>query len=51
MYSHCRELGITLFTVSHRKSLWKYHEWILRFDGKGGYQFVRRSEMDDEFGS
>jgi len=22
MYNRCRELGITLFTVSHRKSLW-----------------------------
>jgi len=22
MYTHCKELGITLFTVSHRKSLW-----------------------------
>lgn len=29
MYSHCREQNITLFTVSHRKSLWKYHEHVL----------------------
>lgn len=26
MYQYCREAGITLFTVSHRKSLWKHHE-------------------------
>lgn len=26
IYQHSRELGITLFTVSHRKSLWKHHE-------------------------
>ncbi|KAF5880228.1 ATP-binding cassette sub-family D member 3-like, partial [Clarias magur] len=26
IYSHCRKFGITLFTVSHRKSLWKHHE-------------------------
>lgn len=26
MYEYCRSVGITLFTVSHRKSLWKYHE-------------------------
>ncbi|KAM7286630.1 ATP-binding cassette sub-family D member 3 [Ixodes scapularis] len=26
MYQYCRQAGITLFTVSHRKSLWKYHE-------------------------
>lgn len=30
MYSYCREQNITLFTVSHRKSLWKYHEFVLR---------------------
>lgn len=30
MYNHCREQNITLFTVSHRKSLWKYHEHVLR---------------------
>lgn len=29
MYSYCREQNITLFTVSHRKSLWKYHEFVL----------------------
>ena len=26
IYQHCRQVGITLFTVSHRKSLWKHHE-------------------------
>ncbi|XP_056598505.1 ATP-binding cassette sub-family D member 3b isoform X1 [Triplophysa dalaica] len=25
IYNHCRKVGITLFTVSHRKSLWKHH--------------------------
>jgi ATP-binding cassette subfamily D (ALD) protein 3 len=28
MYRYCREVGITLFTVSHRRSLWKHHEVI-----------------------
>lgn len=52
MYRHCREQGITLFTVSHRKSLWKYHEYVLRFDGKGAYQFAPITDMDDDvFGS
>lgn len=27
MYTHCKNIGITLFTVSHRKSLWRYHEY------------------------
>lgn len=26
MYQYCRDVGITLFTVSHRKSLWKHHD-------------------------
>ena len=39
MYSYARELGITLFTVSHRPSLFPYHEYLLRFDGEGGYEF------------
>jgi len=41
LYSHCKELGITLFTVSHRLSLFKYHEYILRFDGKGEWKFEK----------
>lgn len=26
MYSYCKDANITLFTVSHRQSLWKHHE-------------------------
>lgn len=26
MYEYCKSVGITLFTVSHRKSLWRYHD-------------------------
>lgn len=26
MYDYCKTVGITLFTVSHRKSLWKHHD-------------------------
>jgi len=39
MYTHCKKLGITLFTVSHRKTLWKYHEYVLQFDGRGAFEF------------
>jgi len=39
IYKLCRELGTTLFTVSHRRSLWAYHEYVLMFDGRGGYEF------------
>ena len=39
MYTRCRDLNITLFTVSHRKTLWKYHDCVLEFDGRGKYSF------------
>nr|CAG8440986.1 13659_t:CDS:10 [Entrophospora candida] len=41
MYTYARKVGITLFTVSHRHSL-----WLLRFDGEGGYEFRRLEESD-----
>ena len=41
MYERAKALGITLMTVSHRRSLWKYHENILQFDGQGGYVFTK----------
>lgn len=40
MYTHATSLGISLITVSHRPSLWKYHDLILQFDGHGGYVFT-----------
>lgn len=54
MYTRCAELGITLFTVSHRASLWKYHEVLLRFDGRGSYECRRITDAEKEgqsFGS
>jgi ATP-binding cassette subfamily D (ALD) long-chain fatty acid import protein len=41
MYEEAKRLGITLMTVSHRRSLWKYHTRILQFDGQGGHYFGR----------
>ncbi|KAI9592371.1 ABC transporter transmembrane region 2-domain-containing protein [Syncephalis fuscata] len=53
MYTHATELGITLMTVSHRASLWKYHNFILQYDGQGGYVFTkldaeRRLQLQEE---
>jgi ATP-binding cassette subfamily D (ALD) long-chain fatty acid import protein len=41
MYDMAKGLGITLMTVSHRRSLWKYHCKILQFDGQGCYIFTK----------
>ncbi|CAM9382111.1 unnamed protein product [Discosporangium mesarthrocarpum] len=53
IYTAARKMGITLFTVSHRKSLWKYHTYLLRFDGLGGYEFkaIKDVASIDTFGS
>ena len=53
MYETAKALGVTLMTVSHRRSLWRYHGSILQFDGKGGYFFgpldaERRLRLEDE---
>eukprot|EP00835_Amoeboradix_gromovi_P004668 NODE_377_length_9768_cov_0.153584.p7 type:complete len:101 gc:universal NODE_377_length_9768_cov_0.153584:8720-9022(+) len=45
IYTHAKHLGITLMTVSHRSSLWQYHNYILQYDGSGGYVFC---ELDAE---
>ncbi|RPA86176.1 hypothetical protein BJ508DRAFT_147250 [Ascobolus immersus RN42] len=41
MYETAKHLNITLITVSHRKSLWKYHTNILQFDGQGSFIFAK----------
>lgn len=41
MYTHATALGISLLTVSHRPSLWQYHNFILQYDGQGGYVFTK----------
>jgi len=51
MYQYCRKVGITLFTVSHRKSLWKHHDYFLQFDGRGTYEFGPIDGSKAEFGS
>ncbi|EFY90405.1 ATP-binding cassette long-chain fatty acid transporter pxa2 [Metarhizium acridum] len=53
MYDNSKALGITLMTVSHRRSLWKYHTHILQFDGQGKYVFTKldadkRLRLEDE---
>ncbi|KAK2861347.1 hypothetical protein FQN49_004298 [Arthroderma sp. PD_2] len=53
MYETAKKLGVTLMTVSHRRSLWKYHKKILQFDGQGnciftGLDWERRLKLEDE---
>lgn len=39
MYSTAQNLNISLISVCHRTSLWHFHNYLLKFDGRGSYQF------------
>ena len=45
LYDTCKKMGITLFTVSHRKALAKHHDFILNFDGRGGWEVRPAAEL------
>ncbi|PAA75695.1 hypothetical protein BOX15_Mlig023809g2 [Macrostomum lignano] len=51
LYSYCRKNNITLFTVSHRKSLWQHHEFFMHMDGRGEFKFGPITDNTEEFGS
>lgn len=50
LYTTARELNITLFTISHRASLFKFHDYILKFDGQGACTFAKlnKEEYNEE---
>ncbi|CDF36904.1 ATP-binding cassette, sub-family D (ALD), member 3 [Chondrus crispus] len=39
LYQSVKDCGITLISVSHRPSLWSFHDKVLAFDGEGSYEF------------
>jgi len=47
IYETCKQLGITLFTVSHRRVLQRHHDYQLRFDGSGGYEWTKINHEED----
>ena len=48
MYEYAQSIGITLFTISHRTSLFRHHQYLLRFDGEGGYVFEKMSQDSND---
>jgi len=40
LYTHLKSIGVTMITVSHRNTLWGYHDYMLQFVSKGSaYDF------------
>lgn len=39
LYAYMKQIGITLITVSHRQTVWKFHDYLLRFKGDKQYDF------------
>jgi len=48
IYQSTRMLGITLFTVSHRRYLRKHHDFVLTIEGRDGKWTFKKVDQEDK---
>ncbi|KAH9453248.1 hypothetical protein MJO28_013424 [Puccinia striiformis f. sp. tritici] len=56
MYQHAKELGITLITISHKPSLLKYHDYLLKLgitndQGQAGWELSKIGSEAEKLGT
>jgi len=39
LYAYMKKVGITLITVSHRQTVWKFHDYLLSFKPDKQFEF------------
>ncbi|XP_030080182.1 ATP-binding cassette sub-family D member isoform X2 [Drosophila hydei] len=48
IYEIAKSMGITLLTITHRPTLWKFHTHILEFDGQGSWKIRQMNSNENQ---
>ena len=41
LYKKAQEMGINMFTISQRNSLYEFHDYLLKFSGEGIWSYEK----------